>query len=181
MMRTFAENLQNYDQVVEVGGNRDKAFSICLVDHLLLDARVSAPAPGWSPPAQSWAFTPARKHPRLYGRYIQRTEAVSREFPQFLSLISFHSHPITSFDLTHARCTSDRGSIPPVFESLPEIRIREASSCAESEVDERAKSSVPIPAATPDRSPKNAFKPKRVESWWWLSAVSETCTQDSVE
>ena len=179
MMRTFAENLQNYDQVVEVGGNRDKVFSIRLADRLLLDARASAAAPGWSPPAQSWASTPARNHPRLYSRYIQRTEAISRKFPQFPSPVSFHSHPIISLDLTHVHCTSGRGSIPSVFESLPEIRIREASSVAESEVDERAKSSASSPAATPDRSPSpsggSAFKPKRIESWWWLSAVSETC------
>lgn len=99
MMRTFAENLQSYDQVIEVGGNWDKVFLICLVDHLLLDARISTTAPGWSPPAQSWASTPARNHPRLYSRYIQRTEAISRKFPQFTFPISFHSYPIASLSI----------------------------------------------------------------------------------
>jgi len=44
----------------------------------LSDARVGATAPGWSPSAQSRASTPVRSYPRLYGRYLQRTETISR-------------------------------------------------------------------------------------------------------
>ena len=74
--------------------------------------------------------------------------------------------PFVSFqpNLIHARGTSDWSFIPPVIESLPEIRIREASSGAESQGDERT----PIHAAALCRSPlcgKGAFKPKRIKSY----------------
>ena len=102
----------------------------------------------------------------MHSRYLQRTETTSRTFP-----IS----PPLSPRLTSVPGELGRGYVPPVFESLPEIRIREASGGEESKNDERASASTPT--ATPNRSPlcgETTFEPKRIESWWWLSGVSET-------
>ena len=92
-----------------------------------------------------------------------RQYPVSFPFPP----IFVSSHPTSVSD-------TDRGSIPPIFESLPEIHIREVSSGAESQDDERAEPSVSTGAPTPNRSHlcgENTFKPQRIEPWWWLSGV----------
>lgn len=60
-----------------------RLFLHCIVDLWLLAARVNTATPRWSPSAQSRAFTPARDHPRMHSRYLQRTEAISRTFSDF--------------------------------------------------------------------------------------------------
>ena len=71
----------------------------------------------------------------------------------------------------------DRNSIPPIVKSLPEIRIREASSSAESQSGERTEQSLSIPTAATDGSRLRAegtFKPKRIESYWELNGIPKT-------
>lgn len=51
MMRTFAENLQSYDQVVEVRVGFDGCFLLRFVNPLLPDARICTTTSGRSPSA----------------------------------------------------------------------------------------------------------------------------------
>jgi len=60
-----------------------------------------------------------------------------RQYPVRFSF-TIPRFPLLSSHITSVPRASDRGFIPPVFESLPEIRIREAGGGTESQDDERA-------------------------------------------
>ena len=71
----------------------------------------------------------------------------------------------------------DRGSVPPIIESFPKIRIRETGSDKAGQDCERTESATSTSTATTDSSAlcvEDTFKPKRIESYWWLNGVPGT-------